>query len=151
MTTKECSKTKRKSKPWLGRDSRNFILLLVALQSAHFAGGWALYRESRAEMNSGFDRLDARITNVAGELRVEMSSMEDGLRADMKSMGDGLRADMKSMEDRLRAEINSVEIALRTNISGLRTDVSGLTERIARLEATNTGSLATDQEPPEEE
>lgn len=117
-------KSKRKAKRGLRLNAWNFMLLLVAVQSAQIGAVWALHSASqtemrgiRLEMNTGFERLDEKITAVET----------------------GLRADMASMEDELRAEIASVETELRTEISGLRSDVAGLTERVARIEAVIVG------------
>lgn len=161
MKTKGNSKSKRKPGRRRNREPWNLIFLVIALHSAQAVGGWALYRESKADMSAGFERLEERMSQseaalradmslMEDGLRADMSSMEDGLRADMSAMEDGLRADMSSMEDRLRAEISSVEQVLRADISGLRTDVSGLTERVARLEVAAPGHPAEDPEIPQE-
>lgn len=121
------------------------MLLLVAVQSAQIGAVWALHSASqtemrgiRLEMNTGFGRLDEKITAV-----------ETGLRADMASMEDELRAELASVETELRTEIASVETGLRTELSGLRDDVAGLTERVARIEAVIIGMPAEGNEPTE--
>ena len=128
-------KSKRKAKRGLRLNAWNFMLLLVAVQSAQIGAVWALHSASqtemrgiRLEMNTGFGRLDEKITAVES----------------------GLRADVASMEDELRAEIASVETELRTELSGLRNDVAGLTERVARIEAVIIGMPAEGSEPTEE-
>ena len=127
-------KSKRKAKRGLRLNAWNFMLLLVAVQSAQIGAVWALHSASqtemrgiRLEMNNGFGRLDEKITAVET----------------------GLRADVASMEDELRAEIASVETELRTEISGLRSDVAGLTERVARIEAVIVGMPTEGNEPTE--
>ena len=117
-------KSKRKAKRGLRLNAWNFMLLLVAVQSAQIGAVWALHSASqtemrgiRLEMNTGFGRLDEKITAVET----------------------GLRADMASVETELRTEIASVETGLRTELSGLRDDVAGLTERVARIEAVIVG------------
>lgn len=127
-------KSKRKAKRGLRLNAWNFMLLLVAVQSAQIGAVWALHSASqtemrgiRLEMNTGFGRLDEKITAVET----------------------GLRADVASMEDELRAEIASVETELRTEISGLRSDVAGLTERVARIEAVIVGMPTEGNEPTE--
>ena len=128
-------KSKRKAMRGLRLNAWNFMLLLVAVQSAQIGAVWALHSASqtemrgiRLEMNTGFGRLDEKITAVET----------------------GLRADMASVETELRTEIASVETGLRTELSGLRDDVAGLTERVARIEAVIVGMPAEGNEPTEE-
>ena len=127
-------KSKRKAKRGLRLNAWNFMLLLVAVQSAQIGAVWALHSASqtemrgiRLEMNTGFGRLDEKITAVET----------------------GLRADMASVETELRTEIASVETGLRTELSGLRDDVAGLTERVARIEAVIVGMPTEGNEPTE--
>ena len=136
-------KSKRKAKRGLRLNAWNFMLLLVAVQSAQIGAVWALHSASqtemrgiRLEMNTGFGRLDEKI-----------SAVETGLRSDMASMEDELRAEIASVETELRIEIASVETGLRTELSGLRNDVAGLTERVARIEAVIIGMPAEGNEP----
>ena len=127
-------KSKREAKRGLRLNAWNFMLLLVAVQSAQIGAVWALHSASqtemrgiRLEMNTGFGRLDEKITAVET----------------------GLRADMASVETELRTEIASVETGLRTELSGLRDDVAGLTERVARIEAVIVGMPTEGNEPTE--
>ena len=146
-----------KSKRGFRLNAWNFILLLVAVQSAQVGVAWTLHSASqtemrgiRSEMNNGFGRLDVKITAVETGLRTDMAAMEDELRADIASVETGLRAEIASVETGLRAEITSVETGLRTELSGLRNDVAGLTERVARIEAVIIGLPTEGNEPTEE-
>ena len=149
-------KSKRKAKRGLRLNALNFMLLLVAVQSAQIGAVWALHSASqtemrgiRSEMNTGFERLDVKITAVETGLRADMASMEDELRAEIASVETELRTEIASAETGLRTEIASVETGLRTELSGLRDDVTGLTERVARIEAVIIGMPAEGNEPTE--
>ena len=150
-------KSKRKAKRGLRLNAWNFMLLLVAVQSAQIGAVWALHSASqtemrgiRLEMNTGFGRLDEKITAVETGLRADMASMEDELRAEIASVETELRNEIASVETGLRTEIASVETGLRTELSGLRNDVAGLTERVARIEAVIVGMPTEGNEPTEE-
>ena len=149
-------KSKRKAKGGLRLNAWNFMLLLVAVQSAQIGAVWALHSASqtemrgiRLEMNTGFGRLDEKITAVETGLRADVASMEDELRAEIASVETELRNEFASVETGLRTEIASVETGLRTELSGLRDDVTGLIERVARIEAVIIGMPAEGNEPTE--
>ena len=111
--TGKSGKSKRKPKRRRNREPWKLIYLMIALHLAQAGGGWALYLESKADMNAGFERLEERITRSEAGLRADMSSMEDGLRAEIS----GLRTDVSGLTERVaRVETRLHSIEGRLNI-----------------------------------
>ena len=106
--TGKSGKSKRKPKRRRNREPWKLIYLMIALHLAQAGGGWALYLESKADMNAGFERLEERIVRSEAGLRADMSSMEDGLRAEIA----GLRAGVSGLTERVarvETRLHSIE------------------------------------------
>ena len=124
-------KSKRKPKRGLRLDAWSFILLLFALQSTQLGAAWTLHSASRAEMRDQGEELRAEMRGQRYEFRAETRE----LRTEMRAGFDRLDQRIVDVESGLRADMASMEDELRTEISGLRGDVTDLTERVARIEA----------------
>ncbi len=74
-------------------------------------------------------------------LRDEMHSSIAALREDMNSSNEVMRTDMNTSIAALRDEMHSSNEAMREDISELRKDISGLAERVARIEGMLVGPL----------
>ena len=121
--TGKSRKSKREPKRRRNRDSWNLILLMIALHSAQAAGGWALYTETKADMNAGFARLEEIIMRSEAGLRADMSSTESALRAEIA----GLRADVSGLTERVarvETRLDSIEGRLNVIDGRLYTDTA---------------------------
>ena len=74
------------------------------------------------------------LERLAASLRGDMKSLEASLREEVKALEASLREDMKSLEDSLRGDMKSLEASLREDMRRLEARMSGLEQRVARLE-----------------
>ena len=98
--TGKSGKSKRKPKRRRNREPWKLIYLMIALHLAQAGGGWALYLESKADMNAGFERLEEIISRSETGLRADMSE----LRGDVSGLTERVsrvETRLDSIEDRL--------------------------------------------------
>ena len=107
------------------------VAILVAIATSH--------RQTRADVKSFRDELRRDMKAERDALRAEMKSDRDALRAEMKADHDALRADIKADHDALRTELKADTSALDRKIDDIRDEISGLRERMARLEGLLEG------------
>ena len=81
-----------------------------------------------------------RISVEQSEIRQDMRHMnattrdaENKLRAETQELGVSLRAEIKETENRLRTEMQEMEARLRAEIVGIRSDMSGLQNRMTQM------------------
>ena len=103
------------------RARRRLAELLVSEPDVRLAIINAVLRDVATK--SDLERLAASTRGDLERLREEVKALEASLREDMKSLEDSLRGDMKSLEASLREDMRRLEARL-----------SGLEQRVARLE-----------------
>ena len=103
------------------RARRRLAELLVSEPDVRLAIINAVLRDVATK--SDLERLAASTRGDLERLREEVKALEASLREDMKSLEDSLRGDMKSLEASLREDMRRLEARM-----------SGLEQRVARLE-----------------
>jgi len=103
------------------RARRRLAELLVSEPDVRLAIINAVLRDVATK--SDLERLAASTRGDLERLREEVKALEASLREDMKSLEDSLRGDMKSLEASLREDMRRLEARM-----------SGLEQRVARVE-----------------
>ncbi len=113
-------------------DQGVFSVLVTVLGVVVPLGG-LLWRIS-ASTNKRIDAMNRRMDAIAAELRAEISQGQESLRAETLRGQESLRAETLRGQESLRAEMLQGQESLRAEMKALTAAVSGLDNRLSRVE-----------------
>ena len=100
-------------------------------------------QELRIEMTEGFKAVRFEMAVVDRSIRAEMAEMDQSIRVQMTEMDQSIRAEMAKMDQSIRAEMTGVDNSIRAEMAAgfqaVRSDISDLRERMARVETKVDG------------